>query len=398
MTNQVAVIENETLYMGKPIERNVVVEFAETLAGVHPQAGELDERELRTIAQLALVTGANPLPGTNGIHVWKKDGKLQLDFGIGFWRSQAEMEGGVLKVFRPRPMTDDEREYYGILDAQFASICAGVLKRAAFDLMRELRNEFGIEMSLREAKEELACVGVGTVNPNEYAKKGKPQQWTADKRAEKDMLRQLVPLMNRAKQRTIESKMGEGGLDWSAGEYAHLSNGEKLPDDYGVSDANADLYDDPVDVDIETGEIVEANEEERDRTFSDIVAGNGDDEPGEEGEQLADDEAEMKALPEHSILALRETIKGGTDGKVTLGFVCNRATMTGLYKNTGEHDMSKHAFKAALLWEGWPEDNGSFKKADLHNGSIMPADKGLALFDWLVERKGEQLIAASLVD
>ena len=95
----------------------------------------------------------------------------------------------------------------------------------------------------------------------------------------------------------------------------------------------------------------------------------------------------LKPQSESVIADLRATIEGGTDGKATLGFVCNRATLTGLYKNTGERDMSQHAFKAALKWEGWPSDNGNFKKDSLNNGSVMPADKGLALFDWLVARK-----------
>ena len=105
------------------------------------------------------------------------------------------------------------------------------------------------------------------------------------------------------------------------------------------------------------------------------------------GNQPPPEKKKLQPQSESVIVDLRATIEGGTDGKVTLGFIANRATMTGLYENTGERDMSQHAFKAALLWDGWPEENGKFKKADLNNGSVMPADKGLELFDWLVARK-----------
>ena len=88
-----------------------------------------------------------------------------------------------------------------------------------------------------------------------------------------------------------------------------------------------------------------------------------------------------KPMPPHAIADLRASIEGGTDGNVTLGFIIDRATMTGHY-NAG-----KHSWNAAMKWEGWPEENGKWSKNSLKNNSIMNADKGLALFDWLVARK-----------
>ena len=95
-------------------------------------------------------------------------------------------------------------------------------------------------------------------------------------------------------------------------------------------------------------------------------------------------ESETKPMPDHAIADLRATIEGGTDGKVTVGFIIDRATMTRLY------NADKHTWNAAMLWEGWPEDNGNWSKDNLTGGSVMAADKGLALFDWLVDRKTEQ--------
>ena len=83
-------VENES-YVGRPIDRDLVVEFGDTLMGIHPSATEIGLQGMRTIAQLALVTGANPLPGTNGIHAWRdKKGRLCFKFGIGYWRTQGE--------------------------------------------------------------------------------------------------------------------------------------------------------------------------------------------------------------------------------------------------------------------------------------------------------------------
>ena len=100
-------------------------------------------------------------------------------------------------------------------------------------------------------------------------------------------------------------------------------------------------------------------------------------------------------LPSHSIADLRATIEGAKDdgtGKVTLGFVCNRATATGHYRSTGDGQTTnadKHAFNAAMSWPGWPEENGKFSKMTLKMSSLMPIDNALELFDWLVERKQE---------
>ena len=260
-SNELVTVERES-YVGRPIDRDLVVEFGDTLMGVHPNAKEVGLQGMRTVAQLALITGANPLPGTNGIHAWRdKKNNLIITFGVGFWRTQAELEGGILWVDRPRPMTTSEREYYGILDQQIASICKAALRKGVFRLMDSAR-EFGQTMSIKDAKEEVARVGVAIVNPNEYDAKGRNKQWKADLRAERDLLRQLVPIMQRSRQNAIEGAHVQGGLDWSAGEFAHLQSGEELPDDYSADDANVDLFgDEPAGViegtiDAETGEIV----------------------------------------------------------------------------------------------------------------------------------------------
>ena len=240
-----AVVENTSIYVGQPIDRSMVTEFADTLMGVHPGAKDVGVVGMRTVAQLALITGANPLPGTNGIHAWKDNkGRICVQFGVGFWRSQAELEGGVLWTERPRPMSPEEREYYGIEETQAASICIGALGKHVFNLIRDAHN-LGITVSLKDAKDEVARIGTGVVDAREYTKAGRSRQWSADLRAERDMLRQLVPVMARAQKNLQEGTISSGGEGWSAGEFVRIqTENTKVPDGYTVEDANSDFFDD----------------------------------------------------------------------------------------------------------------------------------------------------------
>lgn len=244
MTNEIAVIEVESeVYAGAPINRAVVVEFGETLMGIHPAAKEVGEVAMRSVAQLALVTGANPLPGTNGIHVWRDKKGVHIQFGVGFWRTQAELEGGMLWSEHPRPMTDDERDYYGIMQGQTASICRGCLTKHAVNLMREMAS-LDAPLTLTEAKDNVGRIGTAIVNAQEYDKAGRSKQWTADLRSERDLLRQLVPVMQRARQNAIEGKFVKGGEDWSRGEFVRTQTERtQIAAGYSAEDATDDLLD-----------------------------------------------------------------------------------------------------------------------------------------------------------
>ncbi|NIS53102.1 MAG: hypothetical protein GWN94_18680 [Phycisphaerae bacterium] len=244
--NSLVVVEDG--YVGRPIDRDKVVEFGDTLMGIHPQANEVGVLGMRTVAQLALITGANPMPGTNGIHVWKdKKGNTVIQFGIGFWRGEIEKEGGMLWIEQPRPMTDLERATYEVLDGQHGWICSGCRKRDALDLLREVK-EIGIEMTLAEAKNEVGYTGTAIVNAQEYNKTTKSRGWTGDLRAERDLLRKLVPVMQRVRENVESGKFVDGGADWSVVSYAKKDRPElQAPEDYSAEDATFDLidYDDP---------------------------------------------------------------------------------------------------------------------------------------------------------
>lgn len=236
--NALTVIEDgaAALVELEPINRELVVRFADTLLGIHPGAQDVGKVGMRTVAQLALMTGANPLPGSNGIHCWKdKDGRICIAFGIGFWRGEAEKMGGLLWLDRPRPMTAEERETYGIPEGTYAAVARAALKREAFALRADAR-AFGEEMPLREALEQVARDGIGIAAPGEYAKKGRPLQWTADERAERDLLRKLCPVAQRARQ------VHTGGHGWHVSQFVRQV--ATLPGSYDIGAANADLFGD----------------------------------------------------------------------------------------------------------------------------------------------------------
>lgn len=238
----------------------LVVQMADQLMSLHPAAKAVGVDAMRSVAMLALTTGANPLPGTNGIHAWVDNkGKVCIQLGIGFLRGEVEKVGGLLWCERPRPMSDDEKKKYGIPAGVTAAYCRAALKNAVFGLMREAR-ENGIVLSLPEAKNEVAAEGMGTVGAQEYAKQGRAQIWTATERAERDLIRHLVPIMQEARDRFVTGEFVTGGLDWRPSEFVKAHDSAKLSAGYNHHNANADLWGDaPVIVEDEPAWIVDGD-------------------------------------------------------------------------------------------------------------------------------------------
>jgi len=159
--------------------------LVDRLMMLHGAASEVGRAGMRAVASLAIMIGANPLPGAGEIHVWKnKQGQIQVDLGIFFYRRRADELGGIFWQERPRPMTEDERELFRIPDDYLAAICSAVRKP-------ELDEYLGKGFDLRQIFEGLAKQGIGTVHQSARAKEGRPLLWTALKNCEKDLLRQL---------------------------------------------------------------------------------------------------------------------------------------------------------------------------------------------------------------
>ncbi len=358
-------VENEVVpmnmhYAGQPIDRDLVVDFADTLMGIHPAAKDVGVIGMRSVAQLALVTGANPMPGTNGIHAWKDNkGKLNIQFGIGFWRGQLEQEGGALWIIKPRPMTKEEQEEHGVKDGQLAAIASAALRKDALSLLAEARS-LGLDLTLREAKGEVAQVGTGVVNQNEYAKAGRSPQWTANLRAERDLIRKLVPIMQRARESLISGEYQGGGQDWNVRQYVPSIPSE-IPDDYDADDANADLGLEP---EITIDEVEELAEELEGEIVMD------EDEPGELDSKIADMRSALEEL----------------DKTISLQEIANHAMKTGAFvaQKTGRLWDESDYLETMKQWPKWAAAKNPIDTESLKLSRKLWKASALELYDWLV--------------
>jgi hypothetical protein len=216
--------------------REDVRELTNRLLAMHPAAQEVGEPAMRAAAQLALLLGANPLPGVNEMHIWRDNkGRNCMSLGINYWRRKAEEWGGVLYEIRPRLMKTAEAAEYGVPNGTTAAICKAV---RANDMIRYRQMGF----TANEVWDMCGRTGVGTATANEYAKAGRPPSWTALKRAETDMLRQLFPAefgrVDREMITTDASMVIAPDGDVIEG---NVTEGDPQPR-YTLADANADLF------------------------------------------------------------------------------------------------------------------------------------------------------------
>ena len=92
--------------------------------------------------------------------------------------------------------------------------------------------------SSTQALNSFGDVGTGIVNPGEYDKNGRSPQWTANLRAERDLLRQLVPVISPA---ALEER--EAMIASATTVHDPHPDRPQLPDDYSIEDANTDFFD-----------------------------------------------------------------------------------------------------------------------------------------------------------
>lgn len=182
-----ALILSEQTALSAYADRDDIRELTDRLMAMHPAAGEVGPGAMRAAAQLAILLGANPLPGVNEVHIWKDNkGRNCMSLGINYWRRKGREWGGYLYQQQPRPMTSKELADYGIPAGTMAAICKGV--RTA-DMLQFKQMGF----TTNEIWDMCGRTGLGTQGANEYSKSGRPNIWTSLKRAETDMLRQLFP-------------------------------------------------------------------------------------------------------------------------------------------------------------------------------------------------------------
>lgn len=172
-------------------ERDLVYELAARLMSLHPDAQKLGKAVMVAAAQLALRQGINPLIGAGEMHIFESKGKPRIYVALPFYQRKArEVAGSILWDIQPRPMSKEERMEWDVPDNEIGSICRGARKDDVLEL-----GKAGYKPD--DVWRMVSRVGVGTVNPQEkQAKKaGRPLAWTANKRAEVDCMRHLIPTL-----------------------------------------------------------------------------------------------------------------------------------------------------------------------------------------------------------
>jgi hypothetical protein len=194
-------------------EREEVRELASRMMKFHPAFKDVGETGMIAAAQLAILSGANPLPTAGEIHVWQDwRGETVVMLGIAFWRRKArEVDAPIWFVdvqdtqqarrsYEPRLMHEAERAAHGVLDGDIAAICK------AYRLSEYLKLiEVGTPWQV--AQPMITRTGIGIVKHKEtVAQKatrmrsvgdpiepphGRTWVWVACKRAEQDVYRAL---------------------------------------------------------------------------------------------------------------------------------------------------------------------------------------------------------------
>ncbi len=224
--NDVTVIEhNPTTALLAYGERDDVREIADRLMALHPASQEVGKKGMQAVAQLAIMCGANPLPGAGEIYVWVDNkGKIVVFLGVAYYRRIASQKDTVMWAFndrqtgQPRPMTPEERERLNIHPDDVAAICEG-LKLSEYQALLDA------DVPWNAAQQMLKRTSYAVVGNDEmfyqrdvkWHKKGDPVdpphgrtwQWVAEKRAEIGLYRMLAlvdtTLMDNMQQRVNET-------------------------------------------------------------------------------------------------------------------------------------------------------------------------------------------------
>ena len=190
MSKELAVIDSvRGTALENYADRSVVRELMNRLMAFHPAHTDVGEQGMLMAAQIAILMGASPLPGTNEIHIWLDKGKPKVEAGINYWQRRGDQKGGVLWDIEPRPMSESEMEMYQIAKgSHYAAICRGI---RIMDIapLRELG------LPINQIMKMKGVVGIGVAAKTEYAKNGRPPVWTAIKRAKTDFFKMAFPFI-----------------------------------------------------------------------------------------------------------------------------------------------------------------------------------------------------------
>jgi len=232
-------------------DRPAIREMSERLMIFHPDIQAIAKglspgvakQIAREASQLCLVVGASPIPGLNELHIWfnEKERTIHLMLGKNYWERRALYFGGAMNYDGPpRAMSDLERQEYGVNVGDIAFIWPGYRADQFWKLLsHRITNRSEIYSLIGKA-------GIGTVNPKEYDKKGRPSGWTAAKRATADLYRQLFPVEPGDMPAGEGMKQVEGGYtpDFKNGHWNYLGGREQGEDERALSveEINSQLF------------------------------------------------------------------------------------------------------------------------------------------------------------
>lgn len=196
--NDLAIIEQPQTTALASADR--ATDLAIQIMGFHPGYRDIlqktneatAKKTILAAAHLALQIGVSPLPATNELHLWHDGKGPQISLGINYFRRKArEIAGGIIYALKqqPRPMTMEECEHYGVGKNQQGAICTGMR-------VDEFEKWLKAGMKPGDILDYFAVTGTGVVSSGDYAKNGRTKGWTAEKRAEKDLITRLVPEMH----------------------------------------------------------------------------------------------------------------------------------------------------------------------------------------------------------
>ena len=184
--------------LGNTIPEESILQLAQRVLDFYPASKSITTEEAMQMAQMALMTGANPLGEEPEIKIYEEGGKRVIMLSVTYYERRAREAGGVMYYPEARHMTAQERSGYLVDDGDLAIICLGI----PVSRVRELRQmEFGINMILGNGRDDTGMlqVGWGIVSSKEMSSTRQPEiggTWrkTAERRAVKHLLKKLFGL------------------------------------------------------------------------------------------------------------------------------------------------------------------------------------------------------------
>lgn len=178
-----------------------------------PNAEEIGTLGVTLMAQIAIMHGLDPLPGSDHIYAWKqfdkKTGTKVLKTVIGYKGLLALARREVRFTYESRPMTDEEREEHCVAHDGYGYVTVLYELDKAWEC-----KQLGIPYP--------PVIGTATWKPGDEVPKSRSAAWVCKKNSLKDALRQITKTGQRLSnaldeafaQLGLSAAVEEGGGSW----------------------------------------------------------------------------------------------------------------------------------------------------------------------------------------